>query len=336
VNSLIQSFIGAKLLVIGDAMLDEYSWGDSTRISPEAPVAVVDWNFTTFVAGGAANAARSAAALGADTILVGVVGSDAAADQLRSSTGTVTGLTTYFVSDPSRHTTRKLRIMANEHQVARVDTETRSPLSGTTEHQLIRTALSCMSDVDAVLLSDYGKGTATRAVIDSVISSACQHDVPVIVDPKGSDFTKYRGATIIKPNMVEAAQAVGATLPTAPDQLADVLASILPGTTVVITLGRDGIVWRSPHGDTHECPALPVTVFDVTGAGDSVAACLALGAGCLAPMATSVSLAVLAAGLAVEKVGTSTVTTAELRGRLDSGVVLPVQRPLETLKGLAI
>jgi D-beta-D-heptose 7-phosphate kinase/D-beta-D-heptose 1-phosphate adenosyltransferase len=304
-----------RLLVVGDVMLDEYIAGDARRVCPEAPVPVVEAARRWAVPGGAANAAANASALGGWVALGGVTGDDRAAGELvralRAGGVDPAGL----VADPARPTTTKLRVVARGQQVVRVDTETRAPPGAGPAAALAAWAEGCAAAAGAVLLSDYGKGVVTADLAARVIAAARRAGVPVVVDPKGRDPARYRGATVVKPNAGELAELTGLPTGTAGEVRAAGarLADELPGTWVLVTRGADGMALLARGERARFLAAGPARqVADVTGAGDTVAAALALalGAGLAVELAARVSNA--AGGVAVWKVGTATAAPAEL------------------------
>jgi D-glycero-beta-D-manno-heptose-7-phosphate kinase len=312
---LVPSLASCRLLVVGDVMLDEYIAGDARRVCPEAPVPVVEVAERWCVPGGAANAAANAAALGGTVTLGGATGDDppaAALDRAVRGTGVdPAGL----VADATRPTTTKLRVLARGQQVIRVDTESRAPLSATAAEQLAAWAERFAATSEAVLLSDYGKGVVEGPLAARVIGAARRAGRPVIVDPKGRDATRYRGATVVKPNLSELADLVGTAVRTTGELIAaaNQLAETLPGTAVLVTRGAEGMALFRAGAPALELAAAPARrVYDVTGAGDTAAAALALALAAGMPVETAARVANAAGGLAVCKVGTAVVSPPEL------------------------
>jgi D-beta-D-heptose 7-phosphate kinase/D-beta-D-heptose 1-phosphate adenosyltransferase len=313
------------VLVVGDAMLDEYVWGDTDRVSPEAPVPVVKMRERTHRCGGAANAAVGIAALGADVSLGGIVGDDRAGSivgEILRRQGVGDGL----VPVTDRPTTTKTRIMANRQQVVRVDDEAGRPLPPHAHDSLLAWARTRLADADGLLLSDYGKGVLSPSLAAALIAAAGNSGRPVVVDPKGDDWTKYRNATIVTPNTGEALRAAdrAGIKETSVEGVAAGLSEFLGGSAVLVTRGADGMLLHRPAMPALHFPVEARTVFDVTGAGDSVAAVVALGLAAGADMATAVELANVAAALVVAKVGTASVSVAEVAAALRE---TPVQPP---------
>jgi D-beta-D-heptose 7-phosphate kinase/D-beta-D-heptose 1-phosphate adenosyltransferase len=313
-RGLAAAFRGRRVLVLGDVMLDEYIWGEVRRISPEAPVPVVEMSRRTYVPGGASNTAANVAALGGVPHLLGVVGGDAAADRLRDALARSGIDTTGLCVDAGRATTTKTRIVAHSQQVVRLDCEERAPLSPRLEDGLLRGAEARLPATDACLISDYGKGVVSERVAQQFIRLARLAGKPVVVDPKGADYRKYRGATLVKPNVHEA-EALAKQHITDEESLQEVgrcLLENLGGSALLITRGPQGMsLFRQDERPVH-VPTLARNVFDVTGAGDTVASTLALGLAAGGGLEESMHLANQAASIVVGKVGTATVTLDEL------------------------
>jgi D-glycero-beta-D-manno-heptose-7-phosphate kinase len=309
---------GARVLVIGDVMLDEHVWGDVSRISPEAPVPVVDVRRRTHVPGGAANAAAGVAALSGYPLLGGAVGEDRAAALLRGALDQRRIDYGGLIAVAGRTTTTKTRVIADGQQVVRMDAEEQGPLPDEAERRLLTWAEGAIESTDVVVLSDYGKGVVSRTVARSAIQLAAECGVPLVVDPKGRDYEKYRGATVLTPNAEDARRAAGLAPedPVELDEISHWLADLLPDTHLLITRGAQGMSLVG-LGTTLEIPADAQEIYDVTGAGDTVVAALAvaLARGLSLPRATRI--ANVAAGIVVGKIGTATVALDELAERLD-------------------
>jgi len=313
-RQLLESFAGKRVLVVGDVMVDDYLHGDLEWPGPGEPVTVAARRRES-VPGGAANAAANLAALGARVALGGLRGGDAAGELLSSLVGRSGVATGGLVADPARPTTVKLRLFANGSPLLRLDTERAGPLHPDQEEALARWAEERMPGCDACLLSDYGKGVVTPRLARRTLAAARRCGRPVVVDPKGTDYAKYRGATVVKPNLREAAAFCHRPLD---DEAAlawagERLAGFLPGTAVLLTRGSEGMsLFRLGRAPVH-LPAHPVgPVCDVTGAGDTVAATLTLALACEVPLLLAANLANLAAGLVLGKPGTAVVTRQEL------------------------
>lgn len=319
--NLLTAFSGKRILVVGDVILDEYLWGDVRRISPEAPVPIVEIRSRSFVPGGAANAAANVVTLAGKALLGGVVGSDHSADKLADVLQRQGVDTKGLIPDSERTTTTKTRLIAHSQQVVRMDSEQRLPLSRPIEDALLRWVDSHLPHVDVCILSDYGKGVVSARVAEHVIRTARQVDKPVIVDPKGTNYIKYRGAAVIKPNIHEVQQVLKEEIEddTSLLEASRRLVQLLEGSAVLITRGPEGMsLFREGLAPVH-IATVARRVFDVTGAGDTVVSTLALSLAAGAALEQAVHLANLAAGIVVGKRGTATVTLEELQeGVLES------------------
>lgn len=309
-----------RALVVGDVMLDEYVWGHVSRISPEAPVPVVDVRRRTYVPGGAANAASGIGALGGNVLLGGVVGDDMAAERMRATLAERGIDSGGLLTVPGRSTTTKTRVIAHSQQVVRTDVEEREPLPAESTRRLAEWAESELDAADVVVLSDYAKGVVSDELAESLIEAARAREKPIVVDPKGSDYAKYRGATVLTPNVADAKRAAHV----APDSFVELdevarrLADVIPGSALLITRGAQGMSLVSDSGVV-EIAATAKDVYDVTGAGDTVVAVLAAGLGAGLGLEEAVRLANAAAGIVVGKVGTATVALDELAAGAATG-----------------
>jgi rfaE bifunctional protein kinase chain/domain len=305
------------VLTVGDIMLDEYIWGDVRRISPEAPVPVVEVRRRTRAPGGVANVAAGIVAFGGRAVIQGVIGQDAAAEGLRGSLQELGVSTDGVVVDSSRPTTCKTRVIAHAQQIVRTDDEQRGAFDFRIEDLLLSRITKHLPSADAVVLSDYDKGVLSPRVAHEVIAAAARAGKPVVVDPKGRDYAKYRGATVLTPNTLDAGTAAGVTIEERADLLTAVerLGEVLEGSALLITQGADGMTLFA-GGESFHVPTRAREVYDVTGAGDTVVAMLAIALGCGIGLEQAVELANAAAGLAVAKVGTSTVKLEELQASL--------------------
>jgi D-beta-D-heptose 7-phosphate kinase/D-beta-D-heptose 1-phosphate adenosyltransferase len=317
---LLEAFAGRRIVILGDVMLDEYIWGHARRISPEAPVPVVEAQRRTCTPGGAGNAAANVLSLGGRAILGGVVGTDAHAKTLRETLRAggidVGGL----FDDVDRPTTAKTRIMAHNQHMVRLDSESRQPLTTLMENQLLSWAEQQVPQADACLISDYGKGVLTRRLTENFIRLARTAGKPVVVDPKGSDYVKYRGATVLTPNVPEAETATQHEIARESDLLeaGRRLLELLQGSAILITRGPDGMSLFRPSGPPIHAPAEARQVFDVTGAGDTAIVTFALSLAAGATLEQAMQLANRAAGIVVGKPGTATVSLDELRHYLET------------------
>lgn len=311
-SHLPRAFAGKTVLVLGDVMLDRFIYGAVDRISPEAPVPVIAVEKETAMLGGAGNVARNVAALGAKAVLIGLVGQDDAGAALRGMIDAEPGLDAELVADAKRRTTEKVRYISGSHQMLRVDREDRGPGDAAT---LLAAFKARLASADVVVLSDYAKGVLTAEVVRGAIDAARAAGKPVVVDPKSRDFARYDGATLIKPNRKEAAEATG-IIDNSDEASEDAGAAILamaPGLeAALITRGGAGMTLSVRGEAPVHLPATAIEVFDVSGAGDTVAATLALSVAAGASLADAAHLANLAGGLVVAKLGTDVVTAAEL------------------------
>jgi D-beta-D-heptose 7-phosphate kinase/D-beta-D-heptose 1-phosphate adenosyltransferase len=305
-------FSDAKVLVIGDVMLDRFWHGAATRISPEAPVPVVKVAGVDDRPGGAGNVAINLAALGVETTLSGLVGDDEHAKQLRSAVE-AKGVRWSVMPCPA-DTIVKLRVLSRNQQLIRMDFE--APLDDYADESFLQYASNLIAEHDVVLLSDYAKGTLTN--IEALISACRVLKTPVLVDPKGADFSRYAGATLITPNLSEFEAVVGACHQddTVISARARDLCEQNGFEAVLVTRSERGMTLQSKEGEPLHLPALAREVFDVTGAGDTVISAMAAGLASQDSLENSTRLANVAAGLVVGKVGTATVTREELQGAL--------------------
>ncbi len=313
-----EKFNNCKLLVVGDLMIDEYVWGSVDRISPEAPVQVVSVTREDYTLGGSGNVVNNLVSLNAGVLVAGVTGADAGgtlmAEKFRSLEVDAGGV----IQDPRRPTTRKTRIIAGSQHVLRIDRENRREIAGGTRQAIAAYIGKVIPAVDAVLISDYGKGLLTADLLDTIINQADQNGIPAVVDPKGLNFEKYRGAFLITPNKKEAGLAAGieivdeATL----RQAAAVIFEKTKARNLLITCGKEGMALFAGPGQPTIIQSKARQVFDVSGAGDTVVAVtgLALAAGNSLPDAAT--LANVAAGIVVGKIGTATVSLQELTAAL--------------------
>jgi D-beta-D-heptose 7-phosphate kinase/D-beta-D-heptose 1-phosphate adenosyltransferase len=305
---------GRRVLVVGDVMLDEYLWGDATRLSAEAPVPVVEVRGRSMAPGGAGNAAANVVSLGGAALLAAVVGADEAGhallNALRASGIDIRGV----VTDGMRPTTAKVRLVTGSQQIVRMDHEIRTSLPAASEDILLRWAQELVMCADACILSDYGKGVVTPRVARRVIDIARDCGIPVVVDPKGANYTKYRAATILKPNVSEVERFLQEELSDVPalERAGRGLVDLLGGTAVLITRGPDGMALIRGSAPAWHVPAVAQEVYDVTDAGDTVIATVALALAAGAPLEAACHLANHAAGLAVACRGTVAVSMTAL------------------------
>jgi len=315
---IVDSFQHARVLVFGDVMLDRFIYGSIERMSPEAPVPVMTIERMADMPGGAANVARNVAALGAHAVLLGVVGGDEAAVKLREQLAETPSIGVRLIEDGSRPTTLKTRHMVDRQQMLRTDVESRVPISGETVVAALAQFRAALATTDIVILSDYGKGALSDAVTAEAIGAARQAGKHVLVDPKSRSFLKYAGATVLTPNRQELQSASGREC-CSDEQVVAASSEILGQgicSTIVVTRGKDGMTFVSADGSVGHIRTIASEVFEVTGAGDTAVAAMAVGLAGGAEMSTVVRLANMAAGIVVGKQGTATVTAGEIISRL--------------------
>jgi rfaE bifunctional protein kinase chain/domain len=313
-RALLRAMRGRRVLVLGDVMLDQFLWGKVARISPEAPVPVVEVSSETYHLGGAANVAGNVRALGGEAVVAGVVGDDAAGARVRSALAEAGIEDALAVADGGRPTTVKTRIIAHHQQVVRADRESAEPVSGALERALLDGVRAALPSCAAVILSDYHKGVVTAAVMKSVTALARRRGVPVLVDPKVAHFGLYRRVALVTPNQSEAEQATGVKIRSTADVLAAGAAILrrLHCDAALITRGEQGMSLFEPGRRPVHIPTAAREVFDVTGAGDTVIATIALARCARAGLPEAARLANLAAGVVVGKVGTATASPDEV------------------------
>ncbi len=317
-QNTISNFRKAKVLVIGDLMLDEFIWGEVSRISPEAPVPVVWVKKESFMPGGASNVANNLKSLGADVYLVGVVGDDNNGAILKGELDQKGIRTAGIMTDESRPTILKTRVVAHHQQVVRIDKEIKEPLRDAILARIIAYIESIIKDVDAVIIEDYAKGVITPALLKRIVPLAKRYNKIISVDPKEEHFAYYKGISVITPNNHEAAKAVGfeinddATLRKAGAKLLSKLSCKIG----LITLGENGMAVFQKNKPMEQIPTVAQEVFDVSGAGDTVIASYTLSLASGADPITSAHISNCAAGIVVGKVGIAVVSPDELLARI--------------------
>ena len=322
-NELLARFRDCPVLIVGDLMLDEYLWGHVNRISPEAPVPVVEVQRRSFTAGGAANTAANVASLGGSAIIAGIVGDDAEGARIRDLMAGLGIDTSAIVTDSARPTTTKTRVVAHSQQMVRIDHEQLGPLSDAVEVELLAQLESQLTRVRAAVVSDYGKGVITPSLCERFLALARAAGVPVVVDPKGTDYRKYRGATVVKPNQLETGKVLNRELRTTAEveQAGRELLNFLGAeSSVLVTRGAHGMTLLEAGRPAVHVPAQAREVYDVTGAGDTVAGTLALALAVGGTLELACRLASFAAAVVVGKVGTATCALAELESAWNRGV----------------
>ncbi|TLU84761.1 MAG: D-glycero-beta-D-manno-heptose-7-phosphate kinase [Chlorobium sp.] len=313
IDSLLNSIRNKRIAVIGDVMLDKYIFGHVSRISPEYPVPVVDVNREDYRLGGAANVALNTLSLGADTLLIGVAGEDGdreiLLDLFRKHGLPAEGI----ISDPSRPTTCKTRILSQNHHIVRVDFEKRHEIDNNIEELVFGSFLSALSSLDAVVLEDYNKGLLSRKLIERIIATARDKGIPVLVDPKHLNFFAYRGCSVFKPNLSEIASSLGIVLQNEDREVEKaclVLQEKIQADTIVVTRSEKGMTVFD--GSFTHIGATSLDVADVSGAGDTVIGMLALGAAAGFDIVTNATMANLAAATVCQEVGAVPVKAEKL------------------------
>ncbi|MBU0699218.1 MAG: D-glycero-beta-D-manno-heptose-7-phosphate kinase [Proteobacteria bacterium] len=314
-------FDRCRILVVGDLMIDEYLWGDVDRISPEAPVQIVSVNTEDYTLGGSGNVVNNIATLGAKVSVAGVIGTGRNGQLLLNMFKELNVDTSGIIQESDRPTTMKTRIIAANQQVLRIDREKRKPISETTVAKLAAFIENKIPAVDVVLISDYGKGVITNTLLSRLVAAARKHNKMTIADPKGLDFSKYSGVSLLTPNKKELALAAGIQI-VDESTLAEAANKILRTVAIdklLITCGKDGMVLFQPNKAPSKVHAQARQVYDVSGAGDSVLAVLGLGIAAGESFEDAMALANTAAGIVVGKVGTATVSRQELAAALQPG-----------------
>lgn len=300
---------GRRIAVVGDVMIDEWIWGRVSRISPEAPVPVVAVQDHSFTLGGAGNVANNLRALGAAVAFVGVVGPDAEGERVRALFAEIDCDTAGLIALDDRPTTRKTRVVAHNQQVVRADWESTVPLREADRARVVAAVRAAVRGADAVVLSDYAKGMLHREIVEAALAA------PVVVaDPKPENVDLFAGVTCIAPNVAETARASGITIvdDASLELAARTLLARLGCRYVLVTRGEHGMSLFGSDGTTEHIPSVARTVYDVSGAGDTVVAVLTLALAARVPIAAATLLANFAAGAVVEKLGTATATPAEI------------------------
>lgn len=320
-NLDLEGFSNLRVLVAGDFMLDEYLWGKVERISPEAPVAVVEVERETRTLGGAGNVVNNLVALGAQVEVLGLVGEDNPGNLLKQEMVRLGVAVDGLFSDRERLTSRKTRVIGASQQVVRIDRETRTPAPPAFEQAAREFLRARLPEIHALVLSDYAKGVFTPAVLKELITQGRGRGCPVVVDPKGADYSLYAGATVITPNRKEAELAVGYSLARREDlvRAGNSLRESLSLQYLLITLGAEGMLLFAAGRPELFLPTRAREVFDVSGAGDTVAALMALGLARWGDPVLAATLANVAAGVVVGKVGTAPIFRAELARELGQG-----------------
>jgi D-beta-D-heptose 7-phosphate kinase/D-beta-D-heptose 1-phosphate adenosyltransferase len=315
----LENFSKVKVLVVGDIMLDQYWWGSVNRISPEAPVPVVHLKQTSLVAGGAANVAVNIGGLKAKPFLVGIIGDDKEAELFPFLLNNSEISADYLIKLPNRQTSVKTRVIAHSQQVVRIDRESKLNLTNSEEDNIWERIKGLIENVDLVVLSDYNKGFLTEKLLKRLITTTTENNKFILVDPKGKNYSKYYGATILTPNLKEIIEACGMdeSEPEILERAGRQLLEVLNLKALLITQGEEGMTLLEKNKKSTHLTARARKVYDVTGAGDTVIATLAVAIGAGLNLTDSSNAANIAAGIVVEQVGTSTINFNDLNDSIN-------------------
>jgi D-beta-D-heptose 7-phosphate kinase/D-beta-D-heptose 1-phosphate adenosyltransferase len=334
---LLSQSVGRRVVCVGDLMIDRFVYGEVTRLSPEAPIPVLARSRELVMLGAAGNVARNVAALGGGVALVGVIGGDAEGHEAIRLVGEEPGVEGYLITDPDRPTTLKTRFVSGNQQLLRVDMEASRPVSAEVEQRLVRTIKDAVADAAVILISDYGKGVVTDAVIAACLEAARATGGKVVVDSKARSFARYGAVDLIKPNALELAHATD--LPAETDeQIEAALAHALglwDAKAILVTRAGKGMSLAVRGEAVRHFRTTPREVFDVSGAGDTTLAALGLALAADAGMDDAIAFAQLAAGVAVGKAGTSTVSPEELVEAAISAHIAPAEAKVATAQRMA-
>jgi D-beta-D-heptose 7-phosphate kinase/D-beta-D-heptose 1-phosphate adenosyltransferase len=314
VKELLTSFKNKNVVVVGDAMLDRYLWGKVTRISPEAPVPVVDVEGETMRLGGAANVAKNISAMGGKPFLAAVVGSDEAGEFVKRGLDDLELVQDGIVMDEGRKTTVKTRIIASQQQVVRADQESRHRITDPVRSKLLESIMVTAGTPDAIIVSDYGKGVVDRHLLQELHTIKDRYDIPLCVDPKEANFFLYENMTLITPNQKEASFAAGQPIHSDQD-LRDVgwrLVQALSCLALLITRGEHGMTLFETGGDTLDIPTVARKVYDVTGAGDTVVSTAALTLASGGDFREAAVMANHSAGVVIRELGAVSATADQV------------------------
>lgn len=320
-NALIDKFRRSRVLVIGDLIMDHFIWGNVRRISPEAPVPVVEVTSESIMLGGSANVVNNITSLGGGALVTGVVGRDEDGKRLVRFLKEKEVATDGIVTDQGRPTTIKTRIIAHNQQVVRFDREDKTKIGTRSSEKVIKYIKKAVKDADVVVISDYAKGLITERLMTDTTALCRKAGVPVVVDPKMEHFDFYRGVSVVTPNNLEASIASGIDIvdERSLHRAGEVLLNRLGCRALLITRGENGMSLFENTTDTH-IPTVAQEVYDVSGAGDTVIGVLALALAAGAGFREAAVLANFAAGVVVGKVGTATCTPEELKGAVSRGL----------------
>jgi rfaE bifunctional protein kinase chain/domain len=317
---ILSAFLRTRVLVVGDLMLDEFIWGEVSRISPEAPIPVVEVTDRSTVPGGAANVANNLCALGAKASVAGLIGTDAEGRKLRTLLEREGADTSLVIASAGIKTSVKTRVIAHKQHVVRVDDERPLADGQRVRARLIAKIRAARRAFDAIVLEDYGKGALSQELVDEVIAHARAHSIPVVFDPKKEHPLRLNGVDLVTPNREEAYALAGVPFRSdvPPEEVGRMLSDKWGGAAALVTLGAEGMCLIEKGRRPQHIPTRKIEVFDVAGAGDTVCAVMALGLANRLPLAETAALANLAAGVVVGKIGTGTVTRRELLHALEA------------------
>jgi len=317
-KAIISDYKNKNILIIGDLILDEFIWGKVSRISPEAPVPVVWVDNESFMPGGAANVANNITSLGGKAYLTGIVGSDERAGILKGELDHKGIVTDGIVTDTTRPTTLKTRVIAHQQQVVRIDKERTDHIKDRVVNKIINYVKKVISDIDAIVIEDYGKGLITPRLLKPVLALAKRHKKIISVDPKEEHLNYYKGVTVITPNNHEASKAVGFKIndKISLKKAGQILLNKFKAKIAIITLGEDGMAVFEYGKPFKKIPTVAQEVYDVSGAGDTVISTFTMSLVSGATAIQAAHIANCAAGIVVGKVGISVVSEDELIGRI--------------------
>ncbi len=328
---------GRRVVCVGDLMVDCFVYGAVSRVSPEAPVPVLARSYELTMLGAAGNVARNVAALGGEVSLVGLIGGDSQGNEAQRLVGEEPGVEGYLVTDADRSTTLKTRFVSSGQQLLRVDRETARPVSGEVEQRLVRTIRDAAKGAGAILLSDYGKGVVTQAVIEVCREAAVQSGAQLVVDSKARSFARYGAVDMIKPNAAELSHATD--MPTETDQQIEAALfralELWEAQAILVTRASKGISLAVRDKPVQHFPTVAREVFDASGAGDTTLAALGLALAAKVAIEDAVAFAQLASGVAVGKVGTATVSPDELIEAALSAHMAPAEAKVATAQRMA-
>lgn len=313
-ETLLKSISSKRILVIGDLMLDQYQHGKVNRISPEAPVPILEMISEEYRLGGAANAVLNVKTMGCIPIPLGICGNDASYQKIIELLNEENIITDGIISVPDRITTVKTRIVAGQQHVVRIDKEQRDAITTEMEDVVISKFKELITNCDAVIIEDYNKGLLTARVIESILEIAREKAIPITVDPKYNNFFAYKNVTVFKPNFKELKDNMALPIKSDADfiQAGHTLREKLDADNVMVTRGEKGLSVFKSDGSTHSIPTYAIDVFDVSGAGDTVISALTIALACGSSIETAAELANYAAGIVCGKAGTSTTKPSEI------------------------